>query len=189
VEAPAPSMARPAREQAPAAPPPPAPPQSEPPQRSAVVAATLLPPRPTSIAPQSRPGGETAAAPTLAPAPAELRPATDARVTRRRGAAPDVVAGEMPDRQRDPAPRREIAGDQQGRLLAPPPIIERRSATRPASPDGAAKSKGGVQIGTLEVTILPPAPPPAPAVRPVAPSRQAAAPLSRGFRAFGLAQS
>jgi len=184
------AVGRPAREQTPAAPPPSVPTQSEaPPRRSAAVAEMLFLPRPRAIAPLPGPAGEAAAPAALALAPAEPRPATDARVTRRRRADSDVVAGEMPDRRRDPAPGREAVGDRQRRLLAPPSVIERRGPTRPASPDGAAASKGGVQIGTLEVRIVPPASPPPPAVRPVAPSRQAAALLSRGFRAFGLAQS
>jgi hypothetical protein len=182
-----PAAPRPVRQQTPAAPPPSAaPPTDEPPQRSAMIATTLSPPRPRAVAPPPRPATEAVAPSGLALAQVELHPPPDARSAQRRAGPAQVVAFEQPARQLDPAPRRESAGLQLRAPLAPPALGERRSPPKPASADLAARSKGGVLIGTLEVKIVPP---PAPVARPAAPLRPAAAPLSRGFRAFGLTQS
>ncbi len=65
-----------------------------------------------------------------------------------------------------------------------PPLI----APRPQPTDG--ERSAGVRIGVLDVRIAPPSPAPAPLTRrpPARPPARSMAPLSRGFRSFGLVQ-
>jgi hypothetical protein len=176
--------------------------------------AAAAPPSPSPIAPpRLEPGlaqpGRRAASEALA-TPAEVRPARPAEATASaRPAAPLEPPPALPRAsiELSSASPREIA--------PPPPPIAPSAAPPPSAPAAALplitpppppprapvpaareRAPPGLHIGTLEVRIVAPAPPPASfALQRPAPSRAARGPavrsggIARGFSVFGLGQS